>query len=237
MGDEGELRSRHQDRVADAVRGRCFLTSLLFISLPPLFFHPFSAPHDPLPPSLSPLLLSPRAMALHSASSIARLHHTNVHSDLVPSIFASGSGNLLVDFAGLCSKSKRARRRLGAFTSRKAFQHYLTKNSSPVKAVLDLERRCKPLDDSATSDPKPQVRIPLIVLRLPALFFFLLSFNSSLFYRCYRTSSVLNSRCYGADISSSFFHQTFSSVNSYTLLRQINPSCILEKSLFLKRRP
>lgn len=110
-------------------------------------------------------------MALHSASSIARLHHTNVHSDLVPSIFASGSGNLLVDFAGLCSKSKRARRRLGAFTSRKAFQHYLTKNSSPVKAVLDLERCCKPLDDSATSDPKPQVRIPLIVLRLPAFFF------------------------------------------------------------------
>ncbi|KAI9082058.1 hypothetical protein K1719_035983 [Acacia pycnantha] len=96
-------------------------------------------------------------MALHSASSIARLHHTNVRSDLVPSVFASGSGNLLVDFTGLCSKSKRARRRLGAFTSRKAFQHYLTKNSSPVKAVLDLERCCKPLDDSATSDPKPQV--------------------------------------------------------------------------------
>lgn len=34
-----------------------------------------------------------------------------------------------------------------------------------------------------------------------------------------------------------FFHQTFSSANSYTSLRQINPSCILEKSLFLKRRP
>ncbi|KAK4281941.1 hypothetical protein QN277_013381 [Acacia crassicarpa] len=96
-------------------------------------------------------------MALHSASSIARLHHTNVRSDLVPSIFASGSGNLLVDFTGLCSKSKRARRRLGTLTSRKAFQHYLTKNSSPVKAVLDLERCCKPLDNSATSDPKPQV--------------------------------------------------------------------------------
>lgn len=143
------------------------LPDLSSFYLPPVsFIH--SPLHTILPLSLS---LFSRAMALYSASSIARLHHTNVRSDLVPSIFASSSGNLLVDFTGLSSKSKRAKRRFGAFTSCKAFQHYLTKNSSPVKAVLDLERCSKLLDDSATSDLKPQVRIALIVLLQPAYFF------------------------------------------------------------------
>lgn len=95
-----------------------------------------------------------------------------MRSEIVPSIFASGSGNLLVDFTGLCGKSKRGGRRLGAFGSRRGFQHYVTKNSSSVKAVLGLERCSKVLNDSATSsDLKPQVRLMLIVLLVAAYIF------------------------------------------------------------------
>lgn len=62
-----------------------------------------------------------------------------------------------MDFVGLCSKSKRARRSLGAQSGR-TFRGLSSKNWSSVKAVLELERVENALNKTnAISDLKPQV--------------------------------------------------------------------------------
>ncbi|KAI4300880.1 hypothetical protein L6164_034207 [Bauhinia variegata] len=99
-------------------------------------------------------------MALHSVSSISQLLHTNARSTVepFPSLLASSNGQLLVDFTGFYSKSKRGKRKLGAFGSRRGFLHHVTRTSSSVKAVLELERCSKRLSDSdPSSDLQPQV--------------------------------------------------------------------------------
>ena len=97
-----------------------------------------------------------------------QLLHTNASRPIrepFRSPLTAGNANLFVDFAGLYSKSKRRKRRLGALGSRRAFTHYVPKSSSSVTAVLELEPTDKSLRDSAasSSDSKPEVRLVLIV--------------------------------------------------------------------------
>ncbi|KAI4348605.1 hypothetical protein L6164_009312 [Bauhinia variegata] len=99
-------------------------------------------------------------MSLHSVSPISQLLHINARSaaEPFPSLLASSNCQLLVDFTGLYCKSKRGKRRLRAFGSRRGFQHHVIRTSSSVKAVHELERCSKGLNDSApSSDLQPQV--------------------------------------------------------------------------------
>nr|AKI29076.1 ferredoxin-dependent glutamate synthase [Pyrus betulifolia] len=86
-------------------------------------------------------------MALQSVTPIAQLLHYSSNGRS-PATQPPRNGLFVVDFAGLCGKSKRTRRKFGAASDRRTFPHFVSRNCHSVNAVLDVGRS----SDAAASD-------------------------------------------------------------------------------------
>ncbi|XAR68422.1 Glutamate synthase (ferredoxin) [Bertholletia excelsa] len=90
-------------------------------------------------------------MSAQSLRPIPQLLYSNGQSTKPTSVFAASRGLLFADFIGLCCKSKRTRRRLGAS---QRLQGLSPKNWASIRAVLDLQRVDNAVDESSDLTPK-----------------------------------------------------------------------------------